>query len=112
MESYYFEGDASSVCLLFLGALMYLHPISDNLPTNNPSLPPLVQPYLSLKHRAKLNLYEVYCVSRTNYTKLYKLYERLMVSKWKKTSVRVPIQARRMPNFPAKKIFQTPPIYI
>jgi len=84
MELYYFEGDASSVCHLFLGALMYSHPISDNLPTNHPSPPSLVLPSLSLKHWAKLNLYEVYCVCRTNYTKLYKLYERLMVSRWKK----------------------------
>ena len=87
MELYYFEGDASSVCHLFLGALIYSHPISDNLPTNHPSSPPLVQPSLSLKHWAKLNLYEVYCVYRTNYTKLYKLYERLMISNWKKTKV-------------------------
>jgi len=113
MELYYFEGDASSVCHLFLGALMYSHPISDNLPTNQPTNhpfpPPLVQPSLSLKHWAKLNLYEVYCVYRTNYTKLYKLYERLMLSKWKKTSVS--IQARGLSNFPANFFFR-PPIYI
>lgn len=84
MESYYFEGDASSVCHLFLGVLMYSHPISDNLPTNHPSIPYHVAQSLSLKHRAKLNLYGVYGVYRTNYTKLYKLYERLFGSKYKK----------------------------
>lgn len=83
MESYYFEGDASSVRRLFLGALMYSHPISDNLPTKHPFPPPLAELPLSLKHRAKLNLYEVYSIYRTNYTKLYKLYERLMGPKWK-----------------------------
>ena len=107
MELYYFEGDASSVCHLFLGALMYSHPISDNPPTKHPSPSPLVQPSLSLKHWAKLNLYEVYCAYRTNYTKLYKLYERLMLSKWKKTNVLEPIQARRLSNFPV--IFSDPP---
>lgn len=83
MESYYFEGDASSVRHLFLGALMYSHPISDNLPTSHPPPPSREEPPLSLKHRAKLNLYEVYSIYRTNYTKLYKLYERLMGPKWK-----------------------------
>jgi hypothetical protein len=82
---------------------MYSHPISDNLPTNLLSPPPLVPPSLSLKHRAKLNLYEVYCVYRTNYTKLYKLYERLTLSKRKKTNVHVPKQARRLSNLPLEK---------
>ena len=81
-------------------------------PTNHPSSPPLVQPSLSLKHWAKLNLYEVYCVYRTNYTKLHKLYERLMVSKWKKTNVHEPIEARRLSNFLPKFFFQTPNLHL
>jgi len=56
MESYYFEGDASSVNPLFLGALMYSHPISDNLPPKHPFPPSRAEPSLSLKHGAKLNL--------------------------------------------------------
>jgi len=110
MELYYFEGDASSVCHLFLGALMYSHPISDNLTTNHPSPPPLVQPSLSLKHWAKLNLYEVYCVYRTNYTELYKLYERLMISKWKKECACV--DTSKNPVKIPSKIFFRLPIYI